>query len=101
MLELATCWLLGLSCPAPAPVKPTVAIVQAAYDQEASQGSTKHDKNLEIVSLDCSTMTGDGDHLCWITFTSKADAARVLFFDVASVANSAGTWRLKSGLCRR
>ena len=100
MLEGAACWLIGLWCQAAALDKPTAAVVQAAYEREAAAGSAKHDRNLEIVSLDCSTMTADGEHLCWVTFTSKADTARQLYFDVASVAYSGGNWVLRSGLCK-
>ena len=101
MFDGVACWLLWMSCQPPAPVKPTVEIVQAAYEREAGRSVSKHDKDLQIISLDCSTTSADGDHLCWITFTSKSDKARALSFDVASVANAGGVWTLKSGLCRR
>ena len=101
MLDVATCWLLGLSCPPPARTEPTVQIVQAAYEREAQRGSAKHDKDLAIVSLDCTAAATAGEHLCWVTFTSKTDKAQALFFDVASITRDGDAWTLKSGLCRR
>jgi len=81
--------------------EPTLAIIQAAYEREASKGDPRHDKNLQIVTLECSTGKIAQEYLCWVSFTSRTDATQTLYFDVAAVAETPEGWVLKSGLCRR
>jgi hypothetical protein len=80
---------------------PTVAIVQAAYEREAASAAARHDKNLEIVAVDCNSGKIEREYLCWVTFTSKNDPAQTLYYDVAAVAGTETDWVLKSGLCRK
>ena len=82
-------------------IEPTVEIVQAAYEQEAGGDDGKHDKDLLIDKVKCSPGKTAPEYLCWVTFTSKADAAQTLYFDVAAVESTPSGWKLKSGLCRR
>ena len=84
-----------------AAIEPSVAVVQAAYEREAARDDPRHDKNLEVVAAECGTSQISGRFLCWVTFTSKVDPARTLYYDVAAVENENGGWKLTSGLCRR
>jgi len=99
MITTATCALLGLLCP-PAPPSPTVASVQAAYEREAATGDPKHDKGLEVLAVECGAPRSR-QHLCWITFTTRTNPERPLYYDVASIEETDGGFKLTSGLCRR
>jgi hypothetical protein len=79
---------------------PTVAEVQAAYDREATAANTKHDKNLQILSIVRCEKPNSDKYTCLIEFTSRADPKEHLYYDVVSVANQDGRLKLKSGLCR-
>ncbi len=95
------CGLVGLGCGAPAPaVTPNVAIIQSAYEREAANGSKLHDKGLSVLQARCDDPKG-GQFLCQITFLSKTDPSKRLYFDVIAVAQSGDNWELKSGLCKR
>jgi hypothetical protein len=76
--------MIAPSCSSPS----DIAVIQTAYEREASTGSTLHDNN------------ADG-FLCEITFVSKSDPTERLYFDIVSVARAGDTWELKSGLCKR
>ena len=93
--------LMWSAAPVAAAIEPSVAIVQNAYEHEAANNDPRHDKNLEVVAVECGTGKISGQYLCWITFTSKADPARTLYYDVASLENASAGWKLTSGLCRR
>lgn len=97
MILLAVCW----AGPAAAAAEPSVAIVQAAYEREAYRNTAKHDKNLLVITAECNTGKIEGQHLCWITFTSKTDPAQTLYYDVAGLENEGNDWTLTSGMCRR
>lgn len=84
----------------PAAIEPSVAIFQAAYEREAARDDPRHDKNLEVVAVEC-TRKISAQFLCWITFTSKVDPARTLYYEVAAVEKTGASWKLTSGLCRR
>jgi hypothetical protein len=90
------CALGAVFCPA----APDVAVIQSAYDREASAGSKLHDKDLQVLDSKCHDNSADG-YLCEVTFISKADPTERLYFDIVSVARAADGWQLKSGLCRR
>ena len=53
------------------------------------------------MKADCSAGPTGGQYLCWLTFTSNADPAQPLYFDVAVVERNGEAWDLKSGLCKR
>lgn len=93
---LWTCSLVGLSCQA----VPDVAVIQTAYEREASAGSTLHDKGLQVLHAKC-----HDDHtdrfLCEVTFISKSDPTERLYLDIVAVARVGDGWVLKSGLCKR
>ena len=95
---LWVCPLFGFSCAA-APA-PNVAIIQAAYEREAANGSRLHDKGLEVIEASCDPPS-TGRFLCQITFLSKSDPDQRLYFDVIAVAWNEWRWELKSGLCKR
>ena len=61
-----------------AAIEPSVPIVQAAYEREAARDDPRHDKNLEVVAVECGSAKIPGQYLCWVTFTSKVDPARSL-----------------------
>jgi hypothetical protein len=90
------CALVALSCK---PV-PDIGTIQSAYDHEASSGSTLHDKGLQVLQAKCHDASAD-KFLCEVTFTSKDDPARRLYFDIVAVARAGDGWELTSGLCKR
>ena len=92
------CMLIGLSCDASTP---SVALIQSAYEQEASNGSTRHDKGLKVLKATCDEDGAAGRFLCQVTFLSKEDPNERLYFDIVAVARTENGWELKSGLCKR
>jgi hypothetical protein len=90
------CAMVAMSCE---PV-PDIAIIQSAYEREASAGSTPHDKGLQVLQAKCHD-TGSTGFLCEVTFTSKGDPSEHLYFDIVAVARAGDGWELKSGLCKR
>jgi hypothetical protein len=90
------CTLVGMSCVA----VPGVAVIQSAYEREASAGSKLHDKDLQVLDSKCHD-DGADRWLCEVTFVSRSDASQRLFFDIVAVARAANGWELKSGLCKR
>jgi hypothetical protein len=90
------CALVGVSCNA----LPDVAVIQTAYEREASAGSKLHDKDLQVLESKCHD-DGNDRWLCEVTFVSRSDASQRLFFDIVAVARAADGWELKSGLCKR
>jgi hypothetical protein len=92
------CPLVGLSCGVVS--TPNVSIIQSAYEREASNGSSLHDKGLKVIEATCDDPKA-GRFLCQITFLSTADPNQRLYFDVVAVAVSDQGWELKSGLCKR
>ena len=90
------CAMVAMSCE---PV-PDIAIIQSAYEREASVGSTLHDKGLQVLQAKCHDSGADG-FLCEVTFTSKGDPSEHLYFDIVAVARAGDGWELKSGLCKR
>jgi hypothetical protein len=95
-LVLWLCPLVGLSCNS----APDLSVVQAAYDREASAGSSLHDKGLKILKTKCHDDAGSR-FLCEVTFISTADPSERLYFDIVAVARTNDGWELKSGLCKR
>ena len=49
-LALWACSLIGVTCDASTP---DVAIIQSAYEQEASNGSKLHDRGLRVLEASC------------------------------------------------
>lgn len=100
-LVFRACSLAGLYCGVAA--SPNVAVIQSAYEQEASNGSSLHDKGLRVIKAACDDPAGPaGDRfLCQVTFLSNDDPSQRLYFDVVAVARSDRGWELKSGLCKR
>ena len=90
------CAMVAMSCE---PV-PDIAVIQSAYEREASAGSTLHDKGLQVLQAKCHD-TGSMGFLCEVTFTSKGDPSEHLYFDIVAVARAGDGWELKSGLCKR
>ena len=96
-LALWACSVIGMPCDAS---MPDVAIIQSAYEQETSNGSSLHDKGLRVIEAGCDDPVG-GQYLCQVTFLSIDDPNQRLYFDVIAVAKSERGWELKSGLCKR
>ena len=91
------CALVAMSCNA----TPDLAVIQSAYEREASAGSAQHDKGLQVLQAKChDTSTNNAGYLCEVTFISKADPAERLYFDIVAVAREGDGWELKSGLCK-
>lgn len=102
MRSLVIMLFIGLGpAQALAATQPTVGIVQAAYEREVDRGDPRHDKNLSIVAIDCSSGKIEHEYLCWVTFISKIDETQTLYYDVAALAQNRNDWSLQSGLCRR
>jgi hypothetical protein len=92
------CLQLGFSC-FPDTV-PSLSTIQAAYDREASAGSSLHDAGLKVLDRTCHG-SSNGPVLCEVTFLSVTDPNERLYFDIVAVARTADGWELKSGLCKR
>ena len=90
------CSLIGLSCGA----FPDMAVIQTAYEREASAGSKLHDKDLKVLNAKCHDQ-GGGPFLCEVMFISASDPNERLYFDIVAVARTSDGWELKSGLCKR
>jgi hypothetical protein len=90
------CALVAMSCRS----VPDIAVIQSAYEREASAGSTLHDKGLQVLQAKCHDASTSG-FLCEVTFISKGDAAERLYFDIVAVARAGDGWQLKSELCKR
>jgi hypothetical protein len=90
------CSLVGLPCNS----TPDIAVIQTAYEREASSGSTLHDKGLQVLKAKCHDARTD-QFLCEVTFISKSDPTERLYFDVVAVARRGDGWELASGLCKR
>ena len=90
------CALVAMSCN---PV-PDIAVIQTAYEREASAGSKLHDKGLQVLEAKCHD-NGTAQFFCEVTFISKGDPEERLYFDIVTVARTGDTWELKSGLCKR
>jgi|ERR1700736_3115113 hypothetical protein len=92
-------WICGLAAMSCNPV-PDIAVLQSAYEREASAGSKLHDKGLQVLQAKCHDTSTDG-FLCETTFISKGDSTERLYFDIVAVARKGDGWELKSGLCKR
>jgi hypothetical protein len=90
------CALVAMSCNQ----APDMAVIQTAYEREASSGSKLHDKGLQVLQAKCHD-NGTDAFLCEVTFISKSDPSERLYFDIIAVAHTAAGWELKSGLCKR
>ena len=90
------CSLIGLSCG----TLPDMAVIQTAYEREASAGSKLHDKDLRVLTAKCHD-EGKGPFLCEVMFVSNSDPNQRLYFDIVAVARTSDGWELKSGLCKR
>jgi hypothetical protein len=90
------CALVAVSCKS----IPDIAVIQSAYEREASAGSALHDRGLEVLRAKCHDNSNES-FLCEVTFISKADPAQRLYFDIVAVNRAGEGWVLKSGLCKR
>jgi hypothetical protein len=97
-LALLACSLVGMPCDTSTP---DVAIIQSAYELEASHGSKLHDRGLRVLEASCEHGTASGNFLCQVTFLSKDDPRQRLYFDVVAVSRTEKGWELQSGLCKR
>ena len=97
-LKLWVCSLIGLS--SGVDTAPTVAAIQAAYDQEASLGTSKHDNNLMLIEAKFDAGQ-NGRFRCQVTYLSKDDPSERLYFDIVAIARVEQGWRLENGLCKR
>ena len=91
------CTLIGVACGA----VPDIAIIQTAYEREASAGNALHDKGLQVLEAKCHEPNGADAFLCEVTFISKSDPTERLYFDIVAVVRVRDGWQLKSGLCKR
>jgi hypothetical protein len=80
---------------------PNAAIIQTAYEQEASSSGVRHDKGLKIVDAACDHGDKNGRFLCQVSFVSEDDPDKRLYFDIVSAAHADSGWTLTSGLCKR
>jgi hypothetical protein len=97
-LTLWTCSLVGLACTSDS--APGVSTIQTAYEREASEANSRHDKGLRVLEAKCDD-GADGRFLCQVTFLSKDDPTERLYFDIVSVTRGRAGWELRSGLCKR
>jgi hypothetical protein len=90
------CALVAMSCVA----APGVAVIQTAYEREATTDNKLHDKGLQVLQAKCHD-EGSDKFLCEVTFISTSDPTERLYFDIVAVARDGDGWDLKSGLCKR
>jgi nickel-dependent lactate racemase len=81
--------------------EPSVANIQAAYEREAAREAARHDKDLEVLSADCSRAASSPQFLCWVTYASKNHSPRQLNYDVVTMERKGDEWELQGGLCKR
>jgi hypothetical protein len=93
------CCLAGVDCSGDGAATPSVATIQAAYDEAKSEVGARHDDQLVIQDADCHD---DGPHkfTCQVGFTDVRSVDGRLYFDVIELDREARGWRLVSGLCR-
>lgn len=87
-----TCALIALTCNA----APDIAVIQTAYEREASAGSALHDTGLQVLQAKCHDNGADG-FLCEVTFISKSDPTERLYFDVVAVARAGDAGNSRAG----
>lgn len=92
------CSSAGLACGGAS--SPNVPIIQSAYEREAANGSSLHDKGLKVIKASCDG-SNTGQFLCQVTYLSSDDPSQRLYFDVIALARNEHGWELKSGLCKR
>ena len=96
--------MLLIGCGALAPCRagdgPSLAAVQAAYDDAKTEDGASHVDGLTIREADCQHDSADA-YSCQITFTASAGAAGRLYFDVIGLDRLSKGWKLVSGLCKR
>ena len=92
-------WICALAA-VPCKPAPDIAVIQSAYEREASAGSALHDKGLQVLQAKCHDTTSTEGFLCEVTFISKSDPAERLYFDIVAVARTNDRWTLQSGLCK-
>jgi len=95
--------LVAWACTAIGPLctsVPTVPVIQAAYEREATAGSKLHDQGLKVLTSKCHDNSSDR-FLCEVTFVSVNDPKERLYFDIVAVARADNGWQLTSGLCKR
>lgn len=84
---------------------PTIASVQAAYDDAKLEEIDHHDDQLLIHQADCRQIDQDksttGKFTCQVGFTDQRSTNGRLYFDVIGLDRVSRGWRLVSGLCRR
>jgi hypothetical protein len=97
-LALWACSVIGMSCDASTP---DIAIIQSAYEQEASNGNKLHDPGLRVLEASCERGKASDNFLCQVTFLSKDDPRQRLYFDIIAIARTEKGWELQSGLCKR
>lgn len=92
------CAVTSLPCSSVTPLDRST--IQAAYEREASTGSTSHENGLRVIDADCDNPVA-GKSLCQVTLVSDDDPEQHLYYDVVAVAWIDGGWVLISGLCKR
>ncbi len=79
---------------------PSIAVIQAAYDDAKLEEPERHDDQLHIEDADCRALEA-GKFTCQVGFTDKRSSNGRLYFDVIGIDKLERGWRLMSGLCRR
>jgi len=79
---------------------PSVAVIQSAYEREASKWKQAPRQRIESARSELRAEY-DGRFLCQVTFLSNDDPSQRLYFDVVAVARTDKGWELRSGLCKR
>ncbi len=78
-----------------------IPALQAAFDREASVAGSDHDKDLQIVGMDCKP-NAESKLSCQIGFIKRNEGGDRVYLDAALFERRmTGEWKLLRGLCRR
>jgi len=96
----AVSWLLPWPGLAKETGNPSLAAIQAAYEDAKTDAKGDHDDGLIIREADCQQDRADG-YSCQISFTASRGLSGRLYFDVIGLNRERAGWKLVSGLCKR
>jgi hypothetical protein len=77
---------------------PTAQSIQSAYDDARVDNAERHQFDLVIEDAKCSEIRSGG-YACQIDFVRRTEPDKRLYFDVVTVDQRDGRWKLLQGLC--
>jgi hypothetical protein len=80
--------------------KPSIAAIQAAYENARAAAKSQHDDALRIREAEC-LEASQGAFTCQVGFTDETSRDGRLYFDVIGLDRGKNGYTLVSGLCQR